>query len=133
MIMDIETLRDFCLSLPAATECFPFDENVLVFKVGGKMFLFTDLSAVDTLANVKCDPDRALLLRDRHGYVHPGYHCNKKYWNTIDYGRARDCEMEAWICHSYLEVVRKFPRREQPFYFDALRNIYPQYSEAYDR
>ena len=48
--MDIETLRDFCLSLPGATECFPFDENVLVFKVGGKMFLFTDLGSVDALS-----------------------------------------------------------------------------------
>ena len=113
----------------------------LVYWVGGRQFACEFVASSDAkppyagrhLLSLKCDPDRALLLRDRYDYVQPGYHCNKKYWNTIDYGRARDCEMEAWICHSYLEVVRKFPRREQPFYFDTLRNIYPQYSEAYDR
>ncbi|MCD8287460.1 MAG: MmcQ/YjbR family DNA-binding protein [Porphyromonadaceae bacterium] len=127
--MDIETLRDFCLSLPYATECFPFDEECLVFEVKGKMFLFTDLSSLETRANVKCNPDLALLLRDRYDYVTPGYHSCKKYWNTIDYGRAHDDEMKRWICHSYFEVVRKFPRRDQPLYFQALCAAYPQYAE----
>lgn len=97
------------------------------------MFLFTDLSSTATRANVKCDPDRALLLRDRYDYVQPGYHCNKKYWNTVDYGRARDEEMKAWICHSYREVVRGLPRRDQPFYIEALQRLYPLYGKEDDR
>lgn len=97
------------------------------------MFLFTDLSSTATRANVKCDPDRALLLRDRYDYVQPGYHCNKKYWNTVDYGRARDEEMKAWICHSYCEVVRGLPRRDQPFYIEALQRLYPLYGKEDDR
>lgn len=104
--MDIETLRDFCLSLPGATECFPFDENVLVFKVGGKMFLFTDLGSVDAWANMKCNPDRAVLLRDRYDYVKPGYHSNKKYWNMDDYSRLmiRSCKRGYAIPISKLSV-----------------------------
>ena len=93
------------------------------------MFLFTDLGSVDAWANMKCNPDRAVLLRDRYDYVKPGYHSNKKYWNTVDYSRAHDTELQAWICHSYLEVVRKYPRRDRPFYFDAMRTDYPQYAE----
>jgi predicted DNA-binding protein (MmcQ/YjbR family) len=81
--MDIERLRDFCLSLPLATECFPFDETTLVFKVEGRIFLFTSLETADLRFNVKCNPDYALELRDAYAEVTPGFHCNKKYWNTV--------------------------------------------------
>ncbi|MBQ8423927.1 MAG: MmcQ/YjbR family DNA-binding protein [Coprobacter sp.] len=128
--MDIETLREFCLSLPYTTEEFPFDEYVLAFKVEGKIFLFTDLSDDIPWANVKCDPDKALYWRDRYDYVLPGYHMNKRLWNTIDYTRARDEQMRQWICHSYIEVVRKFAKSQQDKYLSAVKAHYPQYIDT---
>ncbi len=128
--MDIETLREFCLSLPYATEDFPFDEYVLTFKVGGKIFLFTDLSSTIPWCNVKCDPDKALEWRDRYDYVYPGYHMNKRLWNTIDYARARDEQMRRWICHSYAEVVTRFPRCRRVLYIDALRADFASYLDV---
>lgn len=109
--MDIESLRDFCLSLPLVTESFPFDETTLVFKVEGRMFLFTGLEYPELRANVKCDPDYALELRDRYAEVEPGYHCNKKYWNTIHITPSLpDDVVRGWVLHSYTEVVKKFAR-----------------------
>lgn len=113
--MDIEFLREYCMSKTGVTESFPFDENTLVFKVAGKMFLLTDL--VDTFSmNVKCDPDKALELREHYSCVLPGYHMNKKYWNTvlID-GTVNDTLLIEWIDHSYALVVEALPgkaRRE---------------------
>lgn len=111
--MDIEQLREFCITLPETTECFPFDETTLVFKVAGKMFLYTSLEPGQHWANVKCDPDLAVELREEYGYVMPGYHANKKYWNTIIYDRAKEGQMKEWILHSYTEVVKKMPKAEQ--------------------
>ena len=72
--MDIESLREYCLSFPQTTECFPFDETTLVFKVAGKMFLYTDISnSTETWANVKCDPELAIELREKYPTVLPGY------------------------------------------------------------
>ena len=127
--MNIETLRDFCLSLPGATESFPFDEYVLVFKVNNKMFLFTDLGSAEPLACVKADPEKALEWRDRYDFVRPGYHISKKYWNTVDYERAGDELMKKWICHSWCEVVRKFPAKERIPRLAAIAECYPQYME----
>lgn len=111
--MDIESLRDFCLSLPLVTECFPFDETTLVFKVEGRMFLFAGLERVELMVNVKCDPDYALVLRDAHREVTPGYHMNKKYWNTIHITPSlRDNLVREWVLHSYCEVVKKLNRTE---------------------
>lgn len=70
--MDIESIREYCLSFPLVTECFPFDEYVLVFKVEGKMFLYTDLSNPEPAFNVKCDPEFALELREKYNEVRPG-------------------------------------------------------------
>lgn len=112
--MDIESLRDFCLSLPLVTECFPFDEATLVFKVEGRMFLFVGLERVELMVNVKCDPDYALVLRDAHSEVTPGYHMNKKYWNTIHITPSlRDNLVKEWVLHSYCEVVKKLNRAER--------------------
>lgn len=112
--MDIECLRDYCLSLPMVTECFPFDETTLVFKVSGRMFLFTGLEQVELKVNVKCNPDYALILRDAYSEVTPGYHCNKKHWNTIHITPAlKDSLVREWVLHSYCEVVNKLNRAER--------------------
>ena len=81
--MDILEFRRYCLSLPLAEECTPFDETTLVFKVGGKMFCYTDMVQFEWIA-VKCDPDEAILLRERYPEeVQPAYHSNKRHWNGI--------------------------------------------------
>ena len=81
--MDILELREYCLALPLAEETTPFDEMTLVYKVAGKMFLLTDMADFRWI-NVKCDPDRAVELRDRYAEVKEGYHMNKRHWNTVD-------------------------------------------------
>src|SRR4030081_952814 len=82
--MDVETFREYCLGKPHVTEGTPFGETVLVFKVGGKMFALVALDEIPPRANLKCDPDLALELRDRYEQVQPGYHMNKKHWNTVE-------------------------------------------------
>lgn len=119
--MDIESLRDYCLSLPLATECFPFDDTTLVFKIAGRMFLFTSLDRTELMANVKCDPEYALELRDAYSEVVPGYHCNKKYWNTIFITPSLpDRLVREWVLHSYCEVVKKLNRKEREHIFELL-------------
>jgi len=81
--MNIEELRDFTLSLKDVEECFPFGEDTLVFKTNNKIFLLVSLSAVPLQFNVKCDPEKAVELREKYASVIPGYHMNKKHWNTI--------------------------------------------------
>jgi len=108
--MNIETLRDYCLSKKGTTECFPFDETTLVFKVCDKMFALTDLEG-NLSINLKCDPEKAIELRERFDFVIPGYHMNKKYWNTILIGHnVPDVLLYEWIDHSYNEVVTKLPK-----------------------
>ena len=80
--MNVEELRDYCLLKPGATEGFPFGEDTLVFKVGGKLFLLTGLEAGNSF-NVKCDPELAVELRERYSEVIPGYHMNKTHWNSV--------------------------------------------------
>ena len=81
--MDIEELRLFCLSFPGAAESFPFGPETLVFKSGKKIFALVSLDEVPYTFNVKCDPEKAIELREQYPCVLPGYHMNKKYWNTI--------------------------------------------------
>ncbi len=103
--MDIVSLREYCLSKTGVTESFPFDENTLVFKVAGKMFLLTDLID-DFSMNVKCDPEKALELREHFPSVLPGYHMNKKSWNTVMIdGSITDELLLDWIDDSYRLVV----------------------------
>jgi len=105
--MDIESLRDYCLSLQDVTESFPFDATTLVFKVKGKMFLLTDLEGQLTM-NVKCDPELAIELREHYSCVKPGYHMNKKYWNSVEIdGTISDKLLIEWINHSYDLVAKK--------------------------
>ena len=81
--MDIEQLRDYCLSKPGAEECFPFGPDTLVYKIKGKIFLLASLTAQPLQFNVKCEPDKAVELREEFASVIPGYHMNKKLWNTV--------------------------------------------------
>ena len=104
--MDLEEFRNYCLSKTGATEGTPFGEDVIVFKVGGKMFALAALDEVPTTVNLKCDPDLALELRDRYEEVRPGYHMNKKHWNTIELsGGVPEAELRKMIDHSYALVV----------------------------
>lgn len=105
--MNIESLRDYCISKPGATEGFPFGDDTLVFKVKGKIFALANLDG-DLSVNLKCDPDRAIALREHYSSVIPGYHMNKKYWNTIYIdGTIPDKEVYLWIDHSYELVAGK--------------------------
>ncbi len=101
--MDIEQIRDYALSLPGAEEGFPFGEQTLVFKVKGKIFLLTGLDRHPLQFNVKCDPDEAIDLRERYpDSVLPGYHMNKKHWNTIIVdGRLSTKQLQQMISNSY--------------------------------
>jgi len=80
--MNIEELREYCLSKKGAIECFPFDEVTLVFKVGGKMFALTNLDGEPSI-NLKCDPEKAIGLREQYSAIEPGYHMSKVHWNTV--------------------------------------------------
>ena len=109
--MDLAQFREYCLSKSHTTEGTPFGPDVLVFKVGGKMFALTALDEMPTTANLKCDPDWALDLRDRYEEVRPGYHMNKKHWNTVEIeGTIPDAELRKMIDHSYDLVVETLPK-----------------------
>lgn len=111
--MNIEELRDYCLLKPGAAEGFPFGEDTLVFKVAGKIFLLTGLEAGDRF-NVKCDPELAVELRERYTEVQPGYHMNKKMWNTVYMnGSLTQKQLYEMIDHSYNEVVKSLPKKIQ--------------------
>ncbi|MEG2612055.1 MAG: MmcQ/YjbR family DNA-binding protein [Alistipes sp.] len=104
--MDVLTFRDYCLSLPLTEETTPFDEVTLVYKIGGKMFAYADMVDFGRFA-VKCDPDEAVALRDRHTEITPGFHMNKRHWNTIaTTGDLPDAFLREQIRNSYRLVLR---------------------------
>ncbi|MBY0482347.1 MAG: MmcQ/YjbR family DNA-binding protein [Chitinophagaceae bacterium] len=104
--MDLEQLREYTLSKPDAEETFPFGPDTLVYKIHGKMFLLTGFDSIPLQFNVKCDPDLALELREQYAAVIPGWHMNKKHWNTVIIdGSISNKELQKMIDHSY-ELVR---------------------------
>ncbi|QCK16055.1 MmcQ/YjbR family DNA-binding protein [Mangrovivirga cuniculi] len=108
--MNIEDLRAYCLSLPHTSEDMPFGEDVLAFRVYGKIFALTDISEFKSI-NLKCDPERALELRERYEFVKPGYHMNKKHWNTVE--MSPDCSdtfLKDLVNHSYDCVYKTLPK-----------------------
>jgi predicted DNA-binding protein (MmcQ/YjbR family) len=106
--MNIESLREYCLSKAGVEETLPFGPDTLVFKVNGKMFLLTGLDEEQLSFNVKCDPAKAIELREEFGCVQPGYHMNKKHWNTIIVdGSVPTKQLKEWIDDSYELVVGK--------------------------
>jgi predicted DNA-binding protein (MmcQ/YjbR family) len=106
--MNIELLREYILQKPSVTEGFPFGEDTLVFKVNNKIFLLAALDETPLQFNVKCDPEKAIQLREDHpGSVLPGYHMNKKHWNTIIVdGRLSAKQLKEMIDDSYQLVVK---------------------------
>jgi predicted DNA-binding protein (MmcQ/YjbR family) len=111
--MDIETFRLYCLAKPGVTEHLPFDDRTLVFKVGGKMFALCDLEEFNS-ANLKCDPERAVELREQYDAVTPGYHMNKTHWNTVKVdGDVNGRMLQELIDHSYELIVSSLPKRER--------------------
>jgi predicted DNA-binding protein (MmcQ/YjbR family) len=109
--MDLAQFREYCLSKSHATESMPFGPDVIVFKIGGKMFALAALDEVPTTVNLKCDPDLALGLRDRYEQVTPGYHMNKRHWNTVEIEKGiPDAELRKMIDHSYDLVASSLPK-----------------------
>jgi predicted DNA-binding protein (MmcQ/YjbR family) len=119
--MNIEELRDYCISKPAVTESFPFDANTLVFKVAGKMFLLTDL--VDSFSmNIKNTPEKVIELKEQYPSVLPGYHMNKIHWITVMIdGMIDDKMLKQWIDESYNLIVSGFTRKEKLLYAEMSR------------
>ena len=112
--MDLASFREYCLTKTGAAESTPFGDDTLVFKVAGKMFALAALDEVPTTVNLKCDPDLALELRDRYEQVRPGYHMNKKHWNTIELsGEIPDAEIIRMIDHSYDLVLASLPKKQR--------------------
>jgi predicted DNA-binding protein (MmcQ/YjbR family) len=111
--MNIETIREYCLTKKGVTESFPFDEETLVFKVMGKIFILLNLNGEPTI-NVKCDPEKAIELRELYPSVVPGYHMNKKHWNTVYLdGLLSDRLICSFIDHSYDLVFRSLSKKLQ--------------------
>ena len=109
--MNIEEVREYCLSLPQVTEDFPFDETTLVFRIEQKIFAMVDLEDTQWFV-LKCEPEYALELRERHPEISGAWHMNKKYWNQLNlFGQLRDELVKYLIRHSYNEVVKKLPRK----------------------
>ncbi len=109
--MNIEEIREYCLEKKAVTECFPFDEETLVFKVAGKMFA---LSALEKRNNIvlKCEPERAIQLREEYDEIQAAWHMNKIHWNQINLnGQVPDKLIIELITHSYNLIVGKLPKK----------------------
>ena len=110
--MHVEAFREYCIAKKGVTEEFPFDESTLVFKVMGKMFALVPLERMPPQANLKCDPDRALELREEHdGIITPGYHMSKVHWNTVFIEYLPPQLILELIDHSHDLIVSKFTKK----------------------
>ncbi len=111
--MNIETVREYCLSKPNVEETLPFGPDVIVFKVSGKMFLLLPLNSEHLQFNVKCNPDLAIELREQYECVIPGYHMNKQHWNTVIVdGTVSTKILKKWIDDSYNLIVQSIPHQK---------------------
>lgn len=112
--MDVEALRAYCLAKSGATESFPFDEETLVFKVANKIFALLSLNDVPTRVNLKCAPERAIELRETYDAVQPGYHMNKRHWNTVILdGTIPANEVREMIDDSYNLIVKSLRKADR--------------------
>lgn len=112
--MDVEVIRNYCLSLNGAEECFPFGEDVLVFKVLEKMFALISLKDYPIVINLKCKPELSEVYREKYAFVRPGYHMNKKHWNSIDVTQeVSEVFLMELIQHSYSLVVQSCSKVKQ--------------------
>lgn len=111
--MNVEEYRDYCISKKGVTEGFPFDNKTLVFKVMGKMFALANVEGFGSM-NLKCDPEKAIDLRERYHAVEPGYHMSKVHWNTVTVDAdATDEEIYGWIDDSYQLVAKSLTKKLQ--------------------
>lgn len=111
--MNLDQLREYTLNKPDAEETQPFGPDTLVYKVNGKMFLLTSFDSIPLQFNVKCDPDLALELREQYAAIIPGYHMNKKHWNTVIIdGSISNKKLQEMIDHSYLLVAKKMKQQK---------------------
>ena len=111
--MNIEDFYAYCLHKKGTTEHFPFDQNTLVFKVGGKIFALTDISEFKSI-NLKCNPEKAIILREQFSGIQPGFHMNKKHWNTIRFfDDVDDNLIRDLIDHSYDLVLLSLSKKTQ--------------------
>lgn len=110
--MNIEELRNYCLAKPMTTEELPFDENTLVFKVAGKMYALTSLKNFQSI-NLKCDPEKALVLREEYEQINAGFHMSKKHWNTVTVNGLKIVFIKELIDHSFDLVVSKFSKKRR--------------------
>jgi predicted DNA-binding protein (MmcQ/YjbR family) len=111
--MNLEDIREYCIKKPGVSEEFPFDEVTLVFKVMGKVFLLTGLDAPEPSLNLKCEPEYAIELREKYVGVKPGYHMNKKHWNTVSLDNdVPEKLIYSLIDHSYQQVVAGLSKKQ---------------------
>ena len=116
--MNVEELYDYCTNIPWVEQTFPFDEVTLVLKVLGKMVALIPLDAEVKSISLKCDPEKAIALREQYSCVKAAYHMNKKHWNSIELsGDMPDEELKKWIHHSIEEVVKKMPKKKQSEFY----------------
>ncbi len=112
--MNIEEFRNYCLSKKGVTENFPFDETTLVFKVMGKMFALCGLERIPLSINLKCDPERSIVLREEYdGHIYGAYHMSKRLWNTLEIGFLPLALTVELIDHSYELVVAKLTKKQK--------------------
>lgn len=118
--MNIEDLRTYCLSKVATDEGFPFDQSTLVFKVLDKIFALVNIDSDHPTVNLKCNPEQAIEWREQYVEVQPGFHMNKKHWNTVDFIHLNDNDLvKSMIDHSYECVVSKMTKVQQKQLQDA--------------
>ena len=112
--MNLEELREYCLSLTHATEDMPFDEDILVFRICNRIFALTSLETRPLFVSLKCDPERAVELREQYpDKIVAGYHLNKKHWNTVSLEELPLTLIKEMIQHSYEQVLAKVPKKER--------------------
>ena len=124
--MDIEQLRNYCLAVNGASECLPFDDMTLVFKVMNKIFAFFSLAPKegDFFVTLKCDPERSMLLRERYQGITCGYHTNKKHWISVYLkSDVPDALIVELVNHSAEEVIKKLPKVRQKAYSDLAQGL----------
>lgn len=110
--MNVEEIREYCNAKAGVTEGFPFDEQTLVFKVMGKMFALIGLERVPLFINLKCDPEKAIQLREEYEAVRPGYHMNKAQWNSVYIDDIVSADLlKEWIDDSYELIVSKLTKK----------------------
>jgi predicted DNA-binding protein (MmcQ/YjbR family) len=112
--MNIEQFREYCLAKKGASEDFPFDEVTLCLRVMGKIYALTGLDSEHFTVNLKCDPDYAIELREKYPEVQPGWHMNKKHWNTVDFEGGLDAQtLRHLVDHSFDQVVKTLKKAEK--------------------